>query len=92
MRPGGIIAAKIFSLGTYGFFKRVAENFRARRAGLPKPHTPGELVMEALELGAGASLPAIKNRKVREGIEHGLEIINELTPGERPSNKHKGVR
>ncbi len=92
MKRGAQIAVNVVTLGLFGFIRKIVENRKAVRAGKQRPHTPGELVMEALELGAGASLPAIKNEKLRKGITHGLEIIDEATPGERPSNKHKGVR
>jgi hypothetical protein len=98
MRRGARIAANVFSLGIFplvGFVRKIVQNRQAVKAGKPRPYTPGELVMEALEMGGNAALPAVRRDKVREGIERGLEMLEaadtDATPREKPPT-HRGLK
>jgi hypothetical protein len=57
VKPGTRKAFDVLSFGllpTIRFFRKVAQNRRAVRAGKPKPYTPSELVGDALEIVSDA--------------------------------------
>jgi hypothetical protein len=92
---GRIVLGVLTAIFRPSFWRKVRDNRRAVRAGLPKPTPPGELIVEALEMGGNAALPAVRNDKVREGIERGLEMLDavdtDVTPREKPPT-HRGLK
>jgi hypothetical protein len=96
MRQGGaIVFGFITALVRPAFWRKVAENRQAVRAGMPKPHSVVGLVLDAASAGAGAALPAVRRDKVREGIERGLEMLEAADTDETPREKpptHRGLK
>lgn len=97
MKRAGHIVANVFTLGIFGFVRKIVENRRAVRAGLPKPHDPAGLVGEAVGIGLGAAAGVAKNQRARELLELSSDLLqdeddDEPTPAHRPSAKHRGLR
>ncbi len=77
--------------------KRIAQRVRARRAGKAVPPISAGAVADGFARAANAALPAVRNDKVRDGIERGIDILDRIdlgdTPTERPkAKKERGLR
>lgn len=85
------VLKQVFSLGIFGFVKKIVENRKAVNAGNPRPHPVGELIGDAVTLGTNAALPAVKNERVRDALQQAsdaAETIRDLpTPNQRPRGR-----